>query len=338
MALRAAVVGVGHLGQHHARIYAQSPDADLVAVCDADEKQGRKIARKFGVEYVADFRELLDRVDLVSIAVPTVYHFDVAAPFLERGIACLVEKPMTATLELAQQMVDVARKAGALLQVGHIERFNPALVAARSLPLDPKFIECDRLGPFSFRSTDIGVVMDLMIHDLDIVLDLARSEVVWVDSAGASVLSEKEDIANARIRFANGCVANLSASRVSTKSLRKIRIFNPDSYVSIDYQAKQAVIFRKGPHFDEAKEHMGEFDLSRVKDLAKFMVGKFFKMEKIKLDDQEPLAKEIESFIRAARAGEPPVVSGEDAMRAIALADRIVKGFDRIEPPCPSPA
>ena len=328
MALKAAVIGVGHLGQHHARVYAGLEGVELVAVCDANEKQGKKIAKKQRTEYCSDFGSLLGKVDLVSIAVPTVYHSDVATPFLERAIACLVEKPMTSTLDEAKRLVEVANKAGALLQVGHIERFNPALVAARNLPLDPKFIECDRLGPFSFRSTDIGVVMDLMIHDLDIVLDLARSEIKSVDSVGAGVLSDREDIANARIRFENGCVANISASRVSTRSMRKTRIFSPDSYVSIDYQAREAVIFRKGDNFDQARAKMGEFDLSKVTDMAKFMIGKFFKMERIKLDDQEPLAKEIESFVEAVRTGSQPVVSGEDAMRAIALADQIVKGFD----------
>jgi len=327
MALRAAVVGVGHLGQHHARVYADMEGVDLVAVCDANRKQGRKVAKKHGAEYCDDHLSLIGEVDLVSIAVPTIYHLDVATPFLEQGTACLVEKPMTATLEEAEQMVDVANKAGALLQVGHIERFNPAFVAARNLPLDPKFIECDRLGPFSFRSTDIGVVMDLMIHDLDIVLDLARSEVKWVDSVGAGLLSDREDIANARVRFENGCVANISASRVSTKSMRKVRIFSPGSYVTIDYQKREALLFTKGPNFESARERMGDFDLSRVKDLTKFMIGKFFKMEKIKLDDEEPLAKELESFVDAVKTGSRPVVSGEDAMRAIALADRIVKGF-----------
>jgi len=175
MALKAAVVGVGHLGQNHARVYAGLADVDLIAVCDANEKQGRKVAKKHGVEYRSEFESLIGEVDLVSIAVPTIYHFDVASPFLERGIPCLVEKPMTTTRDEAERLVEIADKAGALLQVGHIERFNPAFVAARSLPLKPKFIECDRLGPYSFRSTDIGVVMDLMIHDLDIVLDLAQS-------------------------------------------------------------------------------------------------------------------------------------------------------------------
>ncbi len=327
MPLKAAVVGVGHLGQHHARVYADLASVDLIAVCDANEKQGRKVAKKHGVDYRSDFESLIGEVDLVSIAVPTVYHLDVARLFLAHGTPCLVEKPMTATLEQAEQMVALADKAGALLQVGHIERFNPAFVAARSLPLKPKFIECDRLGPYSFRSTDIGVVMDLMIHDLDIVLDLAQSQVKWVDSVGAGLLSDKEDIANARIRFENGCVANLSASRVSTKSMRKIRIFSPESYVTIDYQKREALLFTKGPKFDEAREKMGEFDLSKVKDLAKFMIGKFFKMQKIKLDDAEPLAKEIEAFVEAVKTGSEPVVSGKDGMRAIALADRIVKGF-----------
>ena len=327
MELKAAVVGVGHLGQHHARIYAGMGGVELAAVCDADPKQGRKIAKKHGAEFRQDFESLLDEVDLVSIAVPTVYHFEVARPFLGRGVPCLVEKPMASTLAEAEQLVAVAQKAGALLQVGHIERFNPALVAARNMPLDPKFIECHRIGPFSFRSTDIGVVMDLMIHDLDIVLDLAKSDVASVDSVGVGVLSQREDIANARIRFTNGCVANINASRISTKSMRKIRIFSPDSYVSIDYQAREAVIYRKGENFDEAKAKMGEFDLAKVTDLAKFMLGKFFKAERIRLDDEEPLVKELESFVSAVRTGTRPVVSGEDAVRAIALADRIVRGF-----------
>lgn len=327
VALRAAVVGVGHLGKEHARVYSSIPDVELVAVCDSNEKQARAIARKTRTQAVDDFRSLRGGVDLVSIAVPTVYHFEVACWFIEQGVPCLVEKPMTSNLADAEHLVDQASKAGVPLQVGHIERFNPALVAARNLPLDPKFIECHRLGPFSFRSTDIGVVMDLMIHDLDIVLDLARSEVVSVDSVGVEVLSGREDIANARVRFKNGCVANINASRISTKGMRKIRIFSPESYVSIDYQAREAVIYQKGERFDEARAEMGELDLSRVTDMAKFMLGKFFKMEKVKLDDHEPLAKEIESFVHVVKSGSPPVVSGEDAMRAIALAEQIVAGF-----------
>ena len=329
MPLRAAVVGVGHLGQHHARIYAGLEDVDLVAVCDLDEKQARSVAKKCRTEARTDFRTLQGQVDLVSVAVPTVYHFEVASWFLGQGVPCLVEKPMTMNVEEAEGLVALAHEKRCALQVGHIERFNPALIAARELPLDPKFIECHRLGPFSFRSTDIGVVMDLMIHDLDIVLDLARSDVVSVDSVGVTAISDTEDIANARLRFANGCVANLNASRISAKRMRKIRIFSPDSYVSIDYEAREAVIYRKSPTFEQAKAGMGDIDLSRVKDVAKLLFGrgKFFTVDRIALDEQEPLQEELASFVSAVRHGTEPEVTGEDGMRAIALAERIVAGM-----------
>lgn len=322
-------MGVGHLGKEHARVYSGLNDVDLVAVCDVNEKQAQAVARKVKAEPRTDFHSLRNQVDLVTIAVPTVFHFQVASWFIEQGVPCLVEKPMTRNLAEAEQLVALADKQGVSLQVGHIERFNPAIIAARSLPLDPRFIECHRLGPFSFRSTDIGVVMDLMIHDLDIVLDLAKSEIQSVDSVGVSALSDREDIANARIRFENGCVANLNASRISAKKMRKIRIFSPDSYVSIDYGAREAVIYRKGENFEEAKAKMGEIDLSKVTDLTKFLFGrgKFFNVEKIKLDDHEPLQKEIESFVHAVSTGTRPTVTGHDAMRAIALAERIVAGM-----------
>jgi len=328
MALRAAVVGVGHLGKEHARVYANLDDVELVAVCDNNEKQAKAVAKKWRTDVLTDFQTLRGEVDLVSVVVPTIYHFDVASFFLEQGVPCLVEKPMTPDLEQAKQLVAIAEKAGATLQVGHIERFNPAFIAVRELPLEPKFIECHRLGPFSFRSTDIGVVMDLMIHDLDIVLHLARADVQSVDSVGVNVISESEDIANARVRFTNGCVANINASRISAKKMRKIRIFSPDSYVSIDCQAREALIYRKGENFDQARAKLGEIDLTKITDLTKFLFNKFLKIDKMKLDDEEPLKKEIEAFVHAVKTGERPIVTGQDAMRAIALAEQIVKGFN----------
>ena len=247
--LRVGVVGVGHLGQHHARILASLPDVELVAVVDSRPEQAQTIADKFGTRAVADYHELLGLVDAVSIAVPTVLHREVAGTFLSRGIPTLVEKPLASTLAEAELLVSLSHSTGALLQVGHIERFNPALSALHQMAIRPKYITAERLSTYTFRSTDIGVVLDLMIHDLDLVLSLIHSPVRSVAAVGVSLFGEHEDVANARVEFENGTVANLTASRASYAALRKMRIWSAEGYASLDFAAKSATLVQPSDEF-----------------------------------------------------------------------------------------
>jgi predicted dehydrogenase len=324
--LRVGVIGVGHLGKEHARVYASLPNVELVGVVDTNEKQGSAVAAKVKTRYYANPAEIIGRVDAVSVAVPTSAHFAVAKDFLERSIAALVEKPITKDVAEAEQLVDIARRSGAVLQVGHIERFNPALMAVLQRPFSPKFIECHRLSPFSFRSTDIGVVMDLMIHDIDIILHLVKSEIRRLDAVGLPIMSEYEDIANARITFESGCVANVTASRISLKKLRKIRVFSEDAYISLDYLTRDAMIYRKSPELKIGKANWKQLALQAAQLLTSFdgnWFGNLFSIERVKMPEHEPLAKEIESFVECARTKSRPIVSGEEGLRALRAAKLI---------------
>ena len=240
-----AVVGVGYLGKFHAEKYAASPKAELVAVVDIDEARAREIASQVGAEALSDYRDLFGRVRCVSIAVPTRFHHEVAREFLDRGIDALVEKPLAMDFAQGQELVEIAKRTQAILQVGHLERFNPAIRRLESVIRDPKFVECHRLAPFIERGTDVDVVLDLMIHDIDVIASLVRAPVKRVEAVGVPVLTDKPDIANARITFANGCIANVTASRVSLKRERKVRFFQSDAYISIDYDQRRAQIFHK---------------------------------------------------------------------------------------------
>ena len=242
--LRVAVVGVGHLGQHHARILASLPDAELVAVVDTNRARAEEIASANNTRALFDAKDLAGIVDAVSVAVPTELHLEVSAPLLASGVSVLVEKPMARSVAEADAMVAAASRSGALLAVGHTERFNPAVTAARPLLADPRFIEVHRLGAFPERSLDIDVVFDVMIHDLDVVLSLVNADVESIEAVGVPVLTGRVDIANARLKFANGCIANLTASRISRDRVRKIRFFQPAAYVSIDYAAQKVEMWR----------------------------------------------------------------------------------------------
>lgn len=326
--LRAAVVGVGHLGKEHARVYAKLPGVSLVAVADVDEKQARRVAKKWKSEPTTDYRDLFGRVDAVSVVTPTRYHFDVASEFVRQGVAVLVEKPMTRTLDEAERLAQLVEQHDAILQVGHIERFNPAVVAIQKHPIRPRFIECHRLSPFAFRSADIGVVPDLMIHDLDIILHLVDSPVTRIDAAGVCVLSRHEDVANVRIEFESGCVANVTASRVSVKKLRKIRIFSEDSYISLDYGERRAVIYRKSPELTAESIDVEKLDVSTIADLKGFLFGDLLNVERVKMDDFEPLSREIEDFVECVRERRPPLVSAVEGARAIRLVAQIQGAID----------
>jgi predicted dehydrogenase len=327
--IKAAVVGVGHLGRHHARIYAELPGVQLVAVADTNRKRAEGIAQAHGCEPCDDYRKLIGRVDLVSVAAPTELHYEISRAFLEAGVPVLVEKPITKTVEEGEKLVAIARKKGAALQVGHVERFNPAVMAVQQLIKPPKFIESHRLSPYTFRSRDIGVVMDLMIHDIDIIMHLAQSELVNVEALGFGIISKSEDIANARLTFASGCVANVTASRISNKAMRKIRLFSGDSYVSLDYGTREAFIYRPtekilSGEFD-VEEFLKTVDLTQVKELEDIVFKDLVHIEKLQMDEQEPLKAELQSFVNAVKNGTEPVVTGEHGVRAMKAAVMITE-------------
>jgi len=310
MTLRVAVVGVGHLGRHHARILASLPGVELVAVADTNRARADEIAAAHGTRAAYDARDLAGTVDAVTIAVPTERHCEIALPFLDAGAAVLVEKPMARSLAEADAMIAAAAKADAVFGVGHTERFNPAVAAARPLLTDPRFVEVHRLGTFPERSLDIDVVFDLMIHDLDVVLSLVPSEVAAIDAVGVPVLTGRVDIANARLRFANGCIANLTASRISRDRVRKIRFFQPAAYVSIDYAAQKVEMYRL--------EKGGKpFDAARGAPMPSIQGGE------IEVVHEEPLMRELADFVDAAASRRAPLVAGADGRRALAVAQQI---------------
>jgi predicted dehydrogenase len=305
--IRVGVIGVGSLGQHHARVYASLPGCELVGVVDADPARAAEIARKNRCKAFTSPKDLLGKVDAVSVAVPTAQHFEVGMAFLLAGVHCLIEKPISTELKEADALIAAGRVSKAILQVGHIERFNPAILALKEHRSEPLFIEAHRLGPYSPRNTDIDVVLELMIHDLDIVLAFVGRKVERVDAVGLPVLSHTEDIANVRLAFEGGCVANLTASRVTTDKQRKIRIFTRDAYLSVDYLAKQVRIHR-------LKEGADPSQAGSLIGLARMVAT-----ETLKIRDEEQLKLELESFVEAIRTGSPPVVSGEDGRDAVAL-------------------
>jgi predicted dehydrogenase len=307
--LRVGVVGVGHLGRHHARILSTLQGVQLTAVVDTIPDRAREIAAASGTRGLTESRALLGEVDAVSIAVPTDAHLEVALPFLERGVAVLVEKPMARSLAEADEMIAAARRGGAVLAVGHTERYNPAVAAVLPLVTSPRFIEVHRLGAFPDRSLDIDVVFDLMIHDLDVILAMVRSEVTSLEAVGVPVLTPRYDIANARLRFASGCIANITASRISKDRVRKIRFFQPDAYLSIDYAAQEVEGWRLVRH-DGARPSI--------------------EGGPIPIEREEPLKRELADFVRAAREGTTPLVDGESGRRALELATRIAEKMESV--------
>jgi predicted dehydrogenase len=326
--LKIAVIGVGHLGKEHARIYSDMPDVSLAGIVDINKERGEEVAQRYNTKYYSSYKEILDKVDAVSVVVPTKSHYEIAKELLKNGIPVLVEKPMTGTVSEAEELIRLSKSNNTVLQPGYVERFNPAIQAIQKLDVSLKFIECHRLSPFTFRSADISVVLDLMIHDIDIILYLSKSKVKKIDAVGVNVISDKEDIANARIQFENGCVANITASRVSFEPMRKIRLFSEDSYISLDYQKQEAMIYKKSPELTLKSINVEDKDVSTIKDLKSFVFGDLLKIERIKMDNQEPLKKEIESFVNCIKNGENPVVSGEEGLAAIKTAS-IIK--DEIE-------
>lgn len=307
--LRAAVVGVGRLGALHAAKYAAIPGVRLTHVVDIDTARAEHVARDTGARVLEDFRALSGRVDLVSIATPTVTHLEIAACLLNGGIDVLVEKPMTATLEEARQLAALAQNSDRILQVGHLERFNPAVVRSRPFINGPKFIECHRLAPFTERGTDVDVIFDLMVHDLDVILSIASAELTSVEAVGVAVLTERVDIANARLRFGDGMIANLVTSRVSQKRERKIRFFQPDAYISLDYEARSVQIYRRSPP----------------------LPGQLYptiSAESIDVGEGDPLADEIGEFTACSRSRSKPQVGVIEGLRVVELCDQIRMAID----------
>ena len=327
--LKVAVVGVGHLGKEHARVYAEMPGVELFSVVDIQRKQAEKVAQQYNTGYFLNYKDIIDKIQAVSIAVPTKSHYAIAKDFLQHGVHVMIEKPMTGTVLEARELIDISKARGLVLQAGYIERFNPAIAAIKRLSVNPKFIECHRLSPFTFRSADIGVVLDLMIHDIDILLYITNSKVKKFDAVGVNVISDKEDIANVRIQFQNGCVANVTASRVSITPMRKIRLFSEDSYISIDYQKKDALIYKKSPELTLKSLNISDTNVSTIADLKSYVFGDLLKIEHIKMDDYEPLKKELESFVDCIVNHKEPVVSGEEGLRAIEVANDILREIEK---------
>ncbi len=308
---RVGVVGVGAFGKHHARVYASMPDAVLTGVVDTEPGRAEKVASPLGAEAYRSYSELFGKVDAVSIAVPTTLHAEIGEQFLQRGIHVLIEKPISNTLEDADRLIQAAEAGCCILQVGHLERFNPAVCALREIVTQPRFFESHRMGSFSPRSLDIDVVLDLMIHDLDIICSLVKSEVSGIHAVGIAILSDRIDIANARIHFEDGCVANITASRVSMDKIRKLRLFQKNHYISLDYGRQDVKVIRlqKNPQ-------------GGIPEIVN---------DRLTPENREPLYEELDSFIKAARGLEPVQCTGNDGRRALELALQILAQAEKAQ-------
>jgi len=297
--IKVGIVGVGHLGAIHAKVYSKLDNVELVGVCDCNLERALEVGKKYKTRSFANYEDLFDKVDAASIVVPTSLHYNVAKEFLNRSIHVLIEKPITKTLSEADELIEIAKDKNLIIQVGHVERFNAAVLALEKYLEKPKFIECQRLGPFHKRVDDVGVVLDLMIHDIDIVLGLIKQEVINIEAVGLSTMSAFEDVANVRLTFEDGTIADITASRVTKDVTRKIRIFQEESYISLDYLNQEVTIFRK--------------------------TGNKILKEKVKVKKVQPLNEELESFIECVRHHKRPIVSGVEGKRALQVALEIIE-------------
>ncbi len=302
--LHAAVIGAGRIGTLHARKYAAIPGLKLVCIVDIDRERARGLAAETGAVALTDYRELKGKVALATVASPGVTHHEIASALLKSGTDVLLEKPMAATLTEARELAALAARSGRILQIGHLERFNPAVVHLHSIVKAPRFVECHRLAPFTERGTDVDVVLDLMVHDLDVILSLAPSEVASLEAVGVAVLTERIDLANVRLHFQSGLIANLTSSRVAPRRERKIRFFQPDAYISVDYEARRIQVYRKSPPPAGA-----QFPV---------IAG-----EQVEFGEGDPLADEVRAFVEAVRARAKPAVTAEDGLRVMELSERI---------------
>lgn len=318
-----AVIGLGHMGKHHVRKYAAMPDVRLAAVIDIDPARAEQIGKEsdapFGTELTPDFGDIA----AATIAVPTIHHLRVAKPLIERGVALLIEKPLAPNAAEAQELAALAARHNVIVQVGHTERFNPAVRAVERMQMRPKFVETHRISPFTFRSADIGVTFDMMIHDIDIVLSLIHEEVTRVDAVGVNVLGPHEDIVNARVTFGGGAVASLTASRLALKTERKLRVFSEAAYVSLDYQKKVGVAVQRGQNADVLK-FARERNLEDLTQISAADYMKLVKVEPLIIHDKDALADELETFLDCVRNRRRPPVSAEEGLAAVRLAEQIV--------------
>jgi predicted dehydrogenase len=313
------------MGRLHVRVYAQMPSVRVIGVFDASPEAAAAVADEFAVPAVKDLDELFARVDAITIAVPTKFHLGIARQCIERKIACLIEKPLAKDVTEARQIVNLSKQHGVTVQVGHIERFNPAIRAMNRLEIEPRFMEVTRISPMTFRSIDVGVVLDMMIHDIDIVLRLANSTVARIDAVGVSVIGEVEDICNARLTFANGCVANLTASRLAMRTDRRLRVFSPNAYVSIDYQKRHGTVVRRSGNIDAIRKAAAKIRSGEVQDLSQLNYKDLVHIEELQIDDVEPLRAELDAFVDAVSRASRPVVTAEDGLHAVEVAARIVQ-------------
>lgn len=307
--VKVGVVGVGYLGQHHARIYSELPGVELVGVVDTDIHKAQNVSKKTGSKPFTQYSDLFGLVEAVSIAVPTTLHYKVAADFLSHGIDILLEKPITETVSEADELIKLANKNKLILQVGHLERFNTAFREVEKIVNKPKFIESHRLGPFVGRGIDVDIILDLMIHDLDIILHLVKSEVTQINAVGIPIITSNIDIANVRIQFENGCVANITASRVSNEKMRKIRIFQPNAYISLDYASQEVKAFKRVPSSNAQEDNIFPQIIE----------------EKIKVTKEEPLKMELIEFIKATRTREISSANAQEGREALKLASEILE-------------
>ncbi len=326
--IRTAVIGAGKMGGIHAKVYGQLPQSELVAVVDTDIAKAKSIAEQYNCSAYSDCADIIGKVDAVTIAAPTVAHLELAKIFIQNNIAVLIEKPLAATVEQGQEIVELARKKNTVVAVGHSERCNPVVQAIKRLSIEPKFIESSRISPYPFRSTDVGVVLDVMIHDIDIILSLAASEIKRVDAAGVNVIGDKEDICNARIVFENGCIANVTASRLAIKTERKVRLFSRKAYLSVDYFKKSGIIIKADANMNivkliNEKKAAGDFDFSTMN------WPELLQIEPIQIDDKEPVRLEQEAFLRSVIDNQyTPEVSAEEGLAALKCAEKILASIE----------
>ncbi|UCE99082.1 MAG: Gfo/Idh/MocA family oxidoreductase [Planctomycetota bacterium] len=322
--IRTAVVGAGKMGAIHAKVYDQLPQSNLVAMVDIDAEKAKRLAKQYDCHAFTDCVDILGKVDAVTIATPTFSHLEIAKIFIENNVAVMIEKPLAVDAKEGRKIVGLAKKNGVIVAVGHSERCNPVVQAMKRLDIEPKFIEATRISPYPFRSTDVGVVLDVMIHDIDIILSMASSEIKKVDAVGVSVIDEKEDICNARIFFKNGCIANITASRLALKTERKVRVFSRQAYLSVDYLRKNGIIIKADPNVNvvnwiKEQQSKGDFNPLSVNwpDLLH--------IEQLDIDDKEPLRLEQESFLKAvADRSLVPEVSAEEGLAAMECAERVL--------------
>ncbi|MHC4394708.1 MAG: Gfo/Idh/MocA family protein [Planctomycetota bacterium] len=322
--IRTAVIGAGKMGAIHAKVYHQLPQSDLVAMVDTDTEKAKHLAKKYKCSPFTDCAGILGKVDAVTIASPTIYHFELAEIFIKNNVAVMIEKPLAATVEEGRKIVELAKKYNTVVAVGHSERCNPVAQAMKKFEIEPKFIEASRISPYPFRSTDIGVVLDVMIHDIDIILSLAGSRIKKVDAVGVNVIEDKEDICNARIVFENGCIANITASRLALKTERKVRVFSRQAYLSVDYFKKSGTVIKADPNTDVVQK-VRELKKGGKFNFLKVNWADMLHIEKLKIDDKEPLRLEQEAFLQAvADKTANPEVTAEEGLAAMECAEIIL--------------